>query len=279
MIRWLFLALALPVAALAQDYPERIDPHVNDFAEVLSPAEEAGLRDQAVVLQGETGVEVVIVTVSARADFGDPLTVEDWATGLFNTWEIGTAERDDGILILVGIDDREMRLALGSGYGPEFDAEAQRVVDNAIVPAFREAAYAQGLAAGLKALRPRIIDPFLAGNPPPALEPAPFPWVPAGIFGAFVAVLMAIGGRRLIGDAFVRFQACPQCGQKTLQRTRTVVTRPTIHTAGRESTLTTCRSCTYRNETERTLRKKSTKKSSGSSGGGRSSGGGATGRW
>ncbi len=281
MIRWLALALWLPVAAAAQEFPAQLDRHVNDFSEALDPEDETELRTQLEAVERETGVQVVVVTVRRRAEYGGPLSVEDWSTALFNAWGIGTAGRDDGILIMVAVEDREMRLALGSGYGPEFDAAAVRVVENAILPAFREQAYAQGLSAGIKALRPRIIDPFLAGNPPPQDAPESFPWIPAGFGALFLATILGLNNHRRIGNLFMRFQSCPSCSQRALKRTRAVKVRPTLNNTGLETVLTVCTSCGHRDEREVILSKtdRRSRRSGGGSGGGRSSGGGATGRW
>ncbi len=283
-MRALLLFLLLPFAAAAQDFPERLDPYVNDFASVLSAEEESSLHDALVAIETETGVQAVVVTVRARSDYGPPLTVEEWSTSLFNTWEIGDASRNDGIMIMAGIEDREMWLVLGSGYPPEFDAAAQRVVDNAIIPSFREQAYGQGLLAGVKALRPRLIDPHQAGNPPPAESAAPESGIiGAAIFGA-IGFLIVIGANshRRVGNFLMRFRRCPSCGAKTLQRSYAVLTPASIYNEGKERQLVVCNSCSHRSERDIRIPKKGRKSRSGGSsgsGGGRSSGGGAGGRW
>lgn len=285
MIRWLLFVLALPLTSHAQAFPERIDRYINDFADVLQADQEDGLHAKLEILEREAGVEVVIATVRRRADFGDPLTVEAWTTGLFNAWGIGSAARNDGILILVAVDDREMRLELGSGYGTAFQTAAERVVDDAIVPSFREGAYAQGLAAGVTAVRKRIVDPYAAGSPPPAGDSVPESSIlaPLVIGGVALAGILGLNSRKRLGNILVRFRSCPTCGQRRLQRTSAVKVTPTVYNSGLETQLTLCSACGHRSERDVTLSKTAIRRrrrnGGGSSGGGRSSGGGATGRW
>lgn len=143
-------AAALP--ALAQsNYPTRADTHVNDFAGVLTAEDEAQLRSTLQSLQSARGIEGVVVTVDAITDYGTGDDVESFAAGLFNRWAIDDAQTNDGFLILVAIQDRRVRIELGRAYGRRYDDAMQRVVDEKMLPAFREDAYAAGILAGTDA--------------------------------------------------------------------------------------------------------------------------------
>jgi uncharacterized protein len=145
-------------------YPPFIDPHVNDYAQILEPTTAASLRSELGQFQAETGVQAVVLTVNSVQDYptGDQ-TIESFATNLFNTWGIGDRTRDDGILLLVAVGDREMRLELGSGYASRYDAVAQSIIDRDMIPHFRDGDYNGGILAGARA----VIRHFHPSQPAP----------------------------------------------------------------------------------------------------------------
>ncbi|HSD85459.1 MAG TPA: TPM domain-containing protein, partial [Anaerolineae bacterium] len=113
----------LPVAA-QNGYPTRVDPYVNDFASLLTTEHTASLRSLFSELKTENGVEIVVVTLDSIHDYatGDA-SIESFATNLFNTWGIGTAQKNDGVLILVAWKDREVRIEVGAGFGDSLNAD------------------------------------------------------------------------------------------------------------------------------------------------------------
>ena len=151
--------------ALAQSgYPSRADTFVNDFAEVLTPEDEAQLRQTLQSLQAEQGIGGVVVTINAIADYGTgDESIESFATALFNRWAIDDRETNDGFLILVAVEDREVRIELGRAYGQRYNDALQRVVDEEMLPAFRDGAYNAGILAGTDATIAALTDPAGGG--------------------------------------------------------------------------------------------------------------------
>lgn len=146
--------------ALAQTgYPAFQDPYVNDYGEVLAPEDETSVRDRLDQFRATTGVHAVLLTVNSISDYatGDS-TIESFATNLFNHWGIGDATRNDGILVLVAPGDRKVRIELGAGYDRQADQTAQSIIDNAMLPHFRENQMAAGTVAGVDAVINRF-DP------------------------------------------------------------------------------------------------------------------------
>jgi uncharacterized protein len=281
-LRRLVLGLVLlPGLAFAQDFPAPLADYVSDYAEVLDPGTEARITDTLTLLQADTGVEVRVVTLSRQTDYGSDTRIEDFAKDWFNAWGIGDATRNDGILILVAVEDRAMRIALGAGYPVIYDGRAQRVIDTAMLPEFREGRYAEGIEAGAIATGDLLARPFAeqqevtadSGFAEPA-DPGGLPnWMAAiALLGAVVMVF-----RRRASDAMVRLKRCPSCGTRGLSRHRSTITPATGAHQGTGLLTTGCRNCSYHREDRYTLPSKSSR--SGGSGGGRSSGGGATGRW
>jgi uncharacterized protein len=284
VLRALLVCLVLPFAAMAQDLPQPLTDTVSDFADLLPPEAEARVAAKIQTIRDETGVHIVVATMDRIANYGAvDLGIEAYAKLLFNTWGIGDATRNDGILILVARDDRVTRIALGSAYDAVYDGRASRVIDTAMLPEFREGRYAEGIEAGVISVQDRIIAPFLKNAP--VTESSGFE--KAFNYAILFPILMVGGAlalifRRLLGDQAVRFKRCPNCNSFGLRRSREVVTPATTTAAGSGILHERCQNCSHdRTETFQITRRGKSSGGGGSSGfgGGRSSGGGATGRW
>lgn len=282
MIRALLLALLFPLAALAQNLPPPISAAVNDFADLLPPEAEERVAETLRLGREETGVHVVLVTMDSMARMGgqgEP--IEEYAKALFNFWGVGDAKRNDGILVLVSRDDREMRIALGAGYPVIWDNAAQRVIDRYMLPDFRQERYADGIENGIPAVFDLIARPFVAGQPVPEIEEPISDWNGFGAFMVFVGMYFVWGLREKLGNLMVSFKTCPNCGKRSLTRTKEILEAATRETSGRGVFHITCSSCGTEREESFKIPRKSRRESSSSSGfgGGSSSGGGASGKW
>ncbi len=158
--------LWLPLALHAQGYPDYTSLFVNDFADIIDDQSEARLVTMLRTAKQERDLEITVVTINARSDYGQSSSIETFATGLFNAWGIGNADRNDGILILVAKADREMRIALGSGYPARYDDRAKNVIDNFFLPFFKEDRYASGIEAGTKEVLKRFVLDYGDNNQP-----------------------------------------------------------------------------------------------------------------
>ncbi len=268
------IAICLAPALHAQTFPDYVSTTVNDFADLLPDAEERQLSDRLTRLEQETGVELTVVTLSTQADYAPTLTLEEFATALFNEWGVGKAETNDGVMVLVFRDDRAMRLELGSAYGREWDRVAQDVLERHFLSDFATGDYVRGLTWGTEQTIERIVMPFRGG------ESAP---IGRGIIErlsliGFFAFFLLMVARNRIADALVRLRRCPNCGRYGLSQMREILTRATRQNAGEGERIRRCAHCDY--EDRVTFRISRTRSSSGGSfGGGRSGGGGASGRW
>ena len=283
MLRILVLALFLPLAALAQPYPAPLSDTVSDFADLLPPEAEARVSQTIRAARAETGVHIVLVTVERISGHGGTgARIEDYARDLFNAWGVGDATRNDGILILVARADREMRIALGTAYDAVWDGRAQRVIDTAMLPEFREDRYAEGIEAGVASAVERLARPFGAGTEPPPEPFDPEAWAVPALVALFVIGWAGAAFRGGIGDGLMRFRRCPSCGARSLTRSRDVTADATEAQTGTGILHTTCRVCGYDHSTPFTVPRRSSSSNGsgdGGFGGGSSSGGGATGRW
>jgi uncharacterized protein len=130
-------------------YPKAKDLYVNDFAKLLTAQDAITIRTALAKLRDGAGVHAVVVTLRSTHGYGaGDQTIESFATNLFNKWGIGDRERNDGVLILVAVKDRKVRIELGSGYGGGYNAQMQGVIDRQILPHFKEKNYSLGILEG-----------------------------------------------------------------------------------------------------------------------------------
>lgn len=282
------LLLSAMPPVLAESLPGPTDAQVLDLADALDATAEARIERLLDETLASTGVAMEVVTMTDIAGHGgEGERLDSYATRLFNDWGIGSAERNDGILILVVTEAREARIALGAGYDRVYDERAARVLTTAVLPEFREGRIAAGIEAGITSARLRLIAPFLEGRPVSATDgfeapktegPSALPYV-AGIGGGLGLVAWLV-----LRNARIQ-RTCPSCGAKTLTRTYEEIEAPSMSSPGTGLEHLLCSSCgftdrkTYAFRRSRSGGRRRLSGGGGSGGGGRSSGGGASGKW
>lgn len=282
MIRVLLIWLCLALPGLAQDLPDWTATSINDFAGLLTN-DDTRIIDQALIaLHDETGVQGTVVTLTDRARYGGSDGLEAFATRLFNDWGVGEADRNDGFILLVLRDDREVRIELGAGYPGAANRQAQAIIDDQILPAFRSGDLSTGIRAGTEAIIANIARPNAAGmgfdGPVEKRDPLGR-IIPFAVFGFFGFIALQIGRSIWKRVQFGR-QPCPNCGGTGLVQESEII-QPGDGT-GRASQVmwTRCPRCNWtspRSEPRPVSRRM--RGGGGGFGGGRSSGGGASGRW
>ncbi|MDT3554943.1 TPM domain-containing protein [Stenotrophomonas maltophilia group sp. msm1] len=171
MLRWrnawqrvglALLLCLLPLPVLAAASIPALDDPVVDTANALSASTRATLREQALQLQARKGAQLQVLVVPSVGDDG----IEAYAQRVFEQWQLGRAGVDDGVLLLVAVQDRRVRIQTGYGLeGTIPDAYAARIIDKAIVPRLREGDLDQGLLDGSK-----VLVALIDGEPLPPQE-------------------------------------------------------------------------------------------------------------
>lgn len=154
--RWvLAAALLMPAAMSAQSLPRLTGP-VNDLAHVVDPASAATLEQRILSLQRTTGDAVVVATIDTFQPYG---SIEEYAVKLFEQTGIGSRDAHNGVLIVLAVNDRRVKVEVGYGL-EEFitDGFAGEVIRQAMLPAFREGRYGEGLVDGTTRLIQRVAD-------------------------------------------------------------------------------------------------------------------------
>ena len=122
---------------------------INDYAHVLSAQEKQELNQIATSLKSENGSELAVVTIKTVA----PLESKGYAVGLFEKWGIGQKAHDNGVLLLVAIDERRVEIEVGYGLeGVLTDAACGKILDIYAVPNFRNGQMGKGIVESAKAI-------------------------------------------------------------------------------------------------------------------------------
>jgi len=142
----------LPVHA-QNGFPKPTDSYINDYANLLTGEDAAQVRALLTDLNLQYGIKAIVVTIGSINDYPtNQPTIEAFATNLFNTWGIGNRDRNNGVLLLVAVNDRKVRVELGSGYERGYNDEMQEVINEHILPSFRQSNYSQGIYRGVRAI-------------------------------------------------------------------------------------------------------------------------------
>ena len=151
IIKIVFFTLAVIFtgrAAEAQDFPERPVPPrlVNDFTGMLSNKEADALERKLVAFDDTTSTQIAIVIIPGLHGYSK----SDYAQRLAEQWGIGRKGKDNGVLILIKpkTPDSEGQVQITQGYGLEGvipDLTCSEIVDNDILPDFRQGKFYEGL--------------------------------------------------------------------------------------------------------------------------------------
>jgi uncharacterized protein len=145
----LLLLLTLPLTA--QDLPQPMKPVrlVNDFAQVLNRMELNKLETMLVSYNDSTSTQITVVTVQSLGGY----EIADYANKLYEAWGIGQKSKNNGLLILLSMEERAVRMEVGYGLEDRLtDALSRRIIERDMVPNFRSGDYAGGLYAASKSV-------------------------------------------------------------------------------------------------------------------------------
>ncbi len=152
----LLLVLLVATGAAALGVPPSPTRRINDYAGALTPADRDRLEQQLAARETTSRNQVVVAIF--RSLEGESL--EGYSIRLAQAWRIGQKGLDNGVIFLVFLDDRKMRIEVGYGLeGGLTDAISSSILRDVVAPRFREGRTADGIAAGLDA-----IDRAIAGT-------------------------------------------------------------------------------------------------------------------
>ncbi len=143
------ILLIIPALSFA-GYPEPIDEYVNDFARVIDNDIQRQIRKKLYNTEYYSGVEIVVITIRNFKEYktGDK-NWEEFSTGLFNKWGIGNKKDNDGVMLLVSVIDRKVRIELGAGYGFQYNSIMKSIIKNTLTPNFKNGEFTKGVEEGV----------------------------------------------------------------------------------------------------------------------------------
>jgi len=122
---------------------------VNDFAGVIDTATKEKLEGLCRSLEQKTSAEMAIATVQSV----EPLDPKEYAVALFKKWGIGKKGKDNGLLLLLAMDQKRIEIEVGYGLeGIIPDAKAGEILDRYVIPSFKEGKFGEGLYNGAEAI-------------------------------------------------------------------------------------------------------------------------------
>lgn len=135
-----FLILAMPAHAYYN--PGAPVGFINDFVGVINEQDKETLENKLQTFEKDSGNEIAVVIIpSLKGDY-----IEHFAIKLFQDWGIGKKDVNNGVLLLVAIDDRQMRIEVGYGLeGALTDAQSSWIINNELKPAFQKGDYSAGI--------------------------------------------------------------------------------------------------------------------------------------
>lgn len=197
---WLMTALAVPVLAQGVQPVPALTARVMDQTGTLAAGDVAALEAQLQAFEQRRGTQIVVLVVRSTA----PEDIADYTQRLGDAWKIGRRDVGDGLLFVVALDDRRLRIAPAKTLeGAIPDVMAKRIIDQVVTPAFRRGDIAGGIRGGLEHLQARIEGEALplpevgSGRPSPG---GGIDWFEIGLLFLFAVPLISAVLRGILGN-------------------------------------------------------------------------------
>jgi uncharacterized protein len=187
-VQFLFLLL-FTLSSWAADLavPALTSP-VMDEAGLLSEGDKKALSDYAYEIYTHGGPQIQVFIVNDLQGHA----IEDFSIKVAEKWQLGTKEKDNGLLILISKADRKVRIEVGNGIEGEItDYDSNQYISKILVPSFREQAY----AAGLQAVMSQVATKFnikTEGKTPQFVRRRPRPSHVSGPFGKVLPIFLVV---------------------------------------------------------------------------------------
>lgn len=161
------LLLSLTAHAFELEAPTQYF-YAADYADVLESEHEQYYVDQGAALQEATGAQIVVASVPSLHE----RTVEEYANTLFRSWGIGDSEKNNGLLILLAPNERQIRVEVGYGLeGALNDSKVTRYMDEYAVPYLAQDQFDEGIYNLYNALLPAVYEEY-GLTPPESVQSA-----------------------------------------------------------------------------------------------------------
>ena len=157
---YIFFLLLLPAVIFSQsnfDAESLLKPRtgkqqlVNDFANILSPAQRETLEEKLYKFDDSSSTQIAVVTVPSLGGYD----VSDYAVKLGRAWGVGGKEFNNGVVVIISTEKDNRRVNISTGYGVEGalpDVTCSHIINELIVPNFKHGDYYAGIDNGIDAI-------------------------------------------------------------------------------------------------------------------------------
>lgn len=149
----IFMSMGQDVYANAE---RELTYYVTDNTRTLSDYELKALDKQIQLLEQKNGIQAKVLLVKST----QPESIEAFAENVFATTKLGDTSKDNGLLLIIALEDRKMRFEVGYGLeGKLTDLKTAQIIKDSLVPAFRKNQIFQGISSAIKS-----VDAILSGS-------------------------------------------------------------------------------------------------------------------
>jgi uncharacterized protein len=166
--------------------PELWGLHVHDEAHILTQTTVDKLEKQLIAYQDSSSNEIAILIISSLE--GESL--ESYSLEVVEKWQLGKKAKDNGVLLLIVVDEHKMRIETGYGLeGVLTDAICSRIIRNEIAPYFRQNKYDEGVSSGINTIIQAIGNEYAADE---AVSETPLTGKERILIGVFIFGILAV---------------------------------------------------------------------------------------
>jgi uncharacterized protein len=150
--------VVMNLANAAPKFPKATElKYVNDYANVIDNDSAQYILSVGKELEDKTGAQATVVVINSL----EGETIESYATGIFREWGIGQKDKNNGLLILLSMQERQWRVEVGTGLeGAVTDIYSSRMMNEIAVPKFKQNQYGPGLREAYSVLSDNIAKEY-----------------------------------------------------------------------------------------------------------------------
>lgn len=244
-----------PAAAAPQPQFPEPSGYVNDYTGLLNGQEKAALERIITDLERQTTAEIAVAVVQTAK----PLDPKMYAVELFERWGIGKKGKDNGLLVLLAMEERRIEVEVGYGLEPYLlDSQVTEVLDRYVIPRFKEGKFGEGLIAGVSEYAGMIRGRYSPEVSPPvqdggatgqrATQAPGDDGSGLSLIGVLVLLMLGMLGLAVVVAAARSLAPrCPGCRSRLIVTDR-IVRRATFARSGEGVKVYECPNCGYRRE-------------------------------
>ena len=194
-----FFLLVMPLCAVGQrEIPALAGHRVHDEAGILSPSTASSLEVSLQRFEDSTSNQIGVLIVNSL----ERESIDQFGIRVADKWKLGQNDKDNGVILLVAVEDRKVRIEVGQGLeGPLPDAICSRIIRNEMSPSFRRGDYDTGVIASIEAIQMAIKGEYKGTGPAARNRRGGSPWFVILII-IIILVMRSRGGNRGRGSGW-----------------------------------------------------------------------------